>query len=323
MRPPLASIVVPVFNAEEFLFACIGSLVDQTYDRLEIIIVDDGSTDESIRSIDTFRADPRLRVISQENSGGPASPRNRGAAEATGEFVFFFDADDIAKPEKVETTIRLLEQDKAGRSFVATDFEILDQATGNVVDKHYLRNFGHIGDRFNSGKSSSHLSLDPRDAYEALLPGNFIGTSSVAARKAALIEVGGFDVSLRNGDDYEMWLRLARHGGMLITGDVLHTYRRRSESISRRNTLKLAPNRVTVLKKQLSYSLPARQRKIVNSRIAANYSAMGWEARDSGKYSLALRCYSNALLRSIRWTYVRGLLAAVLAATMRRSAQHQ
>ena len=318
MNKPLASIVVPVFNADEFLPECIDGLLRQTYEQLEILVVDDGSTDGSIGSIERFRADPRLRVISQENSGGPASPRNRGASEARGEFVFFFDADDIAKPGKVEATVGHFERDAAGRSFAATEFEVLDQASGRIVEQAYMRSFDRIAERFRTSQPHNCLSLEPQEAYEALLPGNFVGTSSVAVRRAALLEVGDFDTSLQNGDDYEMWLRLARHGGMLLVGDVLHTYRRRNASISRRTTLKLAPNRIKVLQRQLEHSLTPRQRNTVSSRIAENYSAMAWEAKDSGQYGLAVRCYVTAIRKAVRLSYFRGLLAALVTAVVRR-----
>ena len=102
MNRPVISIIVPVYNVAPFLSRCLDSLVGQTYENLEIICVDDGSTDGSAAILDACAAkDSRIKVIHQENAGVSVA-RNRGLDAATGEFVTFVDADDWLEPDADE-----------------------------------------------------------------------------------------------------------------------------------------------------------------------------------------------------------------------------
>ncbi|KAB8289139.1 glycosyltransferase family 2 [Bifidobacterium ramosum] len=102
---PLVSVIVPVYNVERYLDQCMASITSQTHGRLEIILVDDGSTDDSPRMCDAWRTkDARVRVIHQGN-GGVASARNAGLDAATGDYIAFADPDDIAEPDMIETML--------------------------------------------------------------------------------------------------------------------------------------------------------------------------------------------------------------------------
>ena len=108
MDNPLISVVVPVYNVEEFLDDCIRSIVNQTYTNLEIILVDDGSTDQSPEICDEWmRRDPRIKVIHKSN-GGLSSARNIGIEQATGEYLGFVDSDDYIYPQMYEYLLMLL-----------------------------------------------------------------------------------------------------------------------------------------------------------------------------------------------------------------------
>ena len=108
MDNPLISVVVPVYNVEEFLDDCIRSIVNQTYTNLEIILVDDGSTDQSPEICDEWmRRDPRIKVIHKSN-GGVSSARNIGIEQATGEYLGFVDSDDYIYPQMYEYLLTLL-----------------------------------------------------------------------------------------------------------------------------------------------------------------------------------------------------------------------
>lgn len=102
---PKVSLIIPVFNAEKYLAQCLDSAIRQTLRELEIICIDDGSTDSSAGILERYAArDPRIKVIHQENGGpGPSSARNRGLDAARGEFIAFMDADDWCEPEMCET----------------------------------------------------------------------------------------------------------------------------------------------------------------------------------------------------------------------------
>ena len=107
LSAPLISVIVPVYNCEQYLCDCIESILSQHYDNLELIIVDDGSTDSSLDVARRYAArDGRIKVLHQDNSG-PSGARNRGLDEATGEYVTFVDADDIIHPDYVEVMYAL------------------------------------------------------------------------------------------------------------------------------------------------------------------------------------------------------------------------
>lgn len=128
---PLVSIIVPVYNSQCFLKQCLTSLTMQTYGNIEILVVDDGSTDGSNAIIADFAAvDERFRVITQKNAG-PARARNVGLAAAKGEFVYFFDSDDWCDPVLVEKAVARLLQ--TGADLVALPHYVYDQRVGAAV----------------------------------------------------------------------------------------------------------------------------------------------------------------------------------------------
>ena len=109
MNIPTLSIVMPVYNTEKFVKKTIESLLNQTYKDFELIVIDDGSTDNSIEIIKKF-ADNRIKIFSNDSNKGIVYSRNRGNAEALGRFIAPFDSDDIALPDKFEKQISFLEQ---------------------------------------------------------------------------------------------------------------------------------------------------------------------------------------------------------------------
>ncbi len=111
MDKPLLSIVIPVYNAARFLERSIGSVRNQTYENLEIIVVDDGSKDESLQILNAFASeDPRIKVLTKEN-GGSSSARNAGLKAVTGRFIGFIDADDYIEPDMYENLLAALDAD--------------------------------------------------------------------------------------------------------------------------------------------------------------------------------------------------------------------
>ena len=104
-KAPLVSVIIPVYNAQEYLEACLSCVTDQKYRRIEIIIIDDGSTDKSADIIRTFEEqDPRIKYIKTEN-GGPSKARNIGIDRASGSFITFVDADDLVSDEYIRSMI--------------------------------------------------------------------------------------------------------------------------------------------------------------------------------------------------------------------------
>lgn len=128
------SIIVPVYNAEKYIRETIDCVKAQTYENWELVLVEDGSTDESLCILETVeRQDGRIRVIRQEN-GGAAKARNHGLSKAAGRFVAYLDADDLWSPDKLEKQLAFMAKKEAAFSF--TGYEFADEkgkGTGKIV----------------------------------------------------------------------------------------------------------------------------------------------------------------------------------------------
>ncbi len=128
---PKVTVVVPVYNEEAFLAQCLDTLLAQTLADIEVLCVDDGSTDASPAILARYaQGDARVRVISQENAG-PAAARNRAAAEARGEYLYFFDSDDFCEPGLLEAAVQA--GDRYEADLVALPFKLFNQSVGTAV----------------------------------------------------------------------------------------------------------------------------------------------------------------------------------------------
>src|SRR5690554_5458375 len=105
-RSPLVSIVIPLYNVEQYVDECLESVRQQTYENLEIIVVEDCSTDNSLKALEPYLADERVRLIQHEQNGGLSAARNTGIEAATGEYLMFVDSDDVVERTLVEVCIR-------------------------------------------------------------------------------------------------------------------------------------------------------------------------------------------------------------------------
>lgn len=196
-KDPLVSVIIPAFNSEKYIADAIDSILEQTYKNLEIIIVDDGSTDntaETVRryiSIQTTDHRPQtIRYIYQENKG-PAAARNRGIKEAKGEYIAFLDSDDIWLPEKLELQIRcFLDNNPLG--FIYTGYYAIDESR-EVLGMGNIKNFLK------------------KEVFKKLFLKNVISTAStVMVKKECFDVVGLFDENLAVAEDWDMWWRIIK-----------------------------------------------------------------------------------------------------------------
>jgi len=191
-RPPLVSVVIPVWNRAPVLGRAVASALAQSLPDLELIVVDDGSTDDSV-AVAARTGDPRVRVLRHAARSGVSAARNRGLAAARGELVAFLDSDDEWRPPKLERQVAALGAGPDRAAVVYCGFERHDDATGARL--------GRSGEAYAG------------DVYRHLLAGWHPGTASVfVVARAALREAQGFDERLATAEDYDLWLRLARAG---------------------------------------------------------------------------------------------------------------
>jgi glycosyltransferase involved in cell wall biosynthesis len=196
---PLVSVVVPTYNRARLIGETIESILAQQYDHLELIVVCDGCKDGTETVVSSFE-DPRVRLVTQDNSGGPARPRNAGVARALGKYVAFCDDDDLWMPQKLRLQVAVMEREPDAALCFAGGVTFGDGARSVLAYR---------------------LKRGPRrDHFRALLYSNFILNSSVLVRRTILDEVGPFNVDrrLHGTEDYEMWLRIA-HGHRLVSID--------------------------------------------------------------------------------------------------------
>lgn len=189
--PPLVSIVLPTRDRLPHLREAVGSVLAQTYGHWELIVVDDGSTDASVPFLRSL-ADRRIRVLERPRRGSPARLRNEALAEATGDYVAFLDSDDAWEPEKLALQLAALGAAR-GCGWSYTALRRVD-ALGAEVDSSTVQPW-----RPYSGRILAALL-----ALEAL-----VALPTVVVERRLLEEVGRFDESLRFGEDYDLWFRLA------------------------------------------------------------------------------------------------------------------
>ena len=296
----LVSVIIPVYNAEAYLEDTLKSVLAQTYPHIEIIAVDDGSSD---RSIDILQQYSDRVVLAKQRNGGCAAARNRGVREARGKWIAFLDADDLWSPDKIRRQL---------------------DTRGHCLWSHTDSIFmGGVND----GRKDSELTRKYQGrVLEMLVQSNFVCVSSVLIDREAHVDAGGFSENLRSIEDWEMWIRLASVHEIAYVNEPLVTYRVRSSSLSRstRNTL---PYHMKVIESVFAEGGPAeRLRHQMSSAKARSYSICSHIAEEEGDYSFAFRCSVKACqqepLGMKRWERALKSFTKYLMSLVRRPAGH-
>jgi glycosyltransferase involved in cell wall biosynthesis len=219
----LVSIVIAAYNAEKYLRKAIESCLNQTYQNIEIIIINDGSTDKTHDIIEEYCAkDDRIRAVHQKNSGVGAS-RNLGNGMAKGEYIVVMDADDIMYPNLIEEQISYLEKNLEvdAVSCWAEYIDERDKHIGNFIFPNDLQTKEQF---FEYKKNNKYLVM--------LHPGSIY-------RKAALLKVGGYR-NIRPSQDSDMWNRLVEQNSIIIVRPlILMKYRLYESSINTSLNIKI------------------------------------------------------------------------------------
>ena len=206
------SVVIPTCNRAHFLQAAIQSVLNQTFQDFEIIIVDDASedgTEQVIRSFD----DSRIRSIRHESNRGQGATRNAGVRQASGEYVALLDDDDEWLPQKLEKQTVLLDKAPARVGLVYTGFWKIDAGTGRLIASAIPEKRGYV--------------------FNDMCADNWIGTcSTVLLRRRCFETTGLFDEGLTAGADYDMWLRISKEYDIEYIREPLVVYRVHGDRIS-------------------------------------------------------------------------------------------
>jgi glycosyltransferase involved in cell wall biosynthesis len=277
------SLVVATFNHARFLPAALDSALAQTLAGVEVIVVDDGSTDDTPAVLSRYAR--RVRVIRQANRG-LASARNAGLAAARGTYVSFLDADDVVAPTKLAEQVALLEASPAA-GWTYCDVLIETVATGHEV---------RASERFGYGGRTLDGWLFPE-----LIHGNFIPAIAPLIRRGALDSAGGFDDRLTALEDWDLWLRLSLVAEARYSPAVLVRYRVHPGGMSEDRS-RMDKNRFRVLDK-LCRTQPAAVEGLgaMGRRIIADtHNWLGKEAYARGDWTEARRRFA-ASLATVPW----------------------
>jgi glycosyltransferase involved in cell wall biosynthesis len=222
---PEITIVVAAYNAESFIRATLESVLAQSLQDIEVIVIDDGSTDATQAILRTF-SDRRLTVLRQENSGVSAA-RNAGLAAARAPYVFFLDADDLLLPDALDRMVNTLDQNPERVACFA----------------HHVR-ISEDGAELSQRSDLAWKLFPADDTLRHLIAKNFIICGAICIRTDAARLVRGFNTALKWGEDWEFWCRLAALGDFAaMPNDVALLYRQHSRSAnSRLRASPLHPN---------------------------------------------------------------------------------
>lgn len=210
MKNPLVSVIMPAFNAENFIEAAVKSVISQTYPNWELLIIDDASTDTTFyKAENRAKQDSRIKVLRNKINSGAGISRNKGIRAAQGDFIAFLDADDQWKPKKVEIQLKVMQEENAAVCFSSYQQINEDGTTRNKI-----------------------IEALPVLTYQKLLKSNYLGnlTGIYNAKKLGKI----YAPEIRKRQDWALWLEAIRLGGPAVgIQKCLAKYRVRKHSISR------------------------------------------------------------------------------------------
>ena len=288
---PLVSIVIPTYNHAPMLQRALATVIEQTYQNWNAIVVNNFSTDDTLEVVAKFN-DPRIQCVNFRNNGVIGASRNEGIKLATGEYVAFLDSDDTWFPTKVEKSVSSLEN---GSDLVCHAEYWIDES-----GKSRLVTYG-------PSEAATHHNL--------IYKGNRISTSATMVRATLLKEVNGFDVSpeLISTEDYDLWIRLAaKSNKFAFIDEPLGEYHRHDNNVSANIEKHLAAELALLTKhfavdSRLQNALARRRRK------ALAYYGAGRSLHRTSKYFLALKKYARSLMI---WPISLRLYAAVVLSLM-------
>ena len=234
MDRPLVSVVIPAYNAELYIDEAIRSVQGQTYDNIEIIIVDDGSTDKTAKCVSPHV--PAVQYIYQNNSGGyPGRARNTGISHASGMYICFLDADDVMQTNRVEKQVNFYSK-HPGAGLLFMDYQNYS-VNGNVGPTHF-QTCNRLQEQLEGRQS---LELQSAEATAILAKENFGLPSTTMIRRDVLTKIPGFSTELMTSEDFHFFYRIARFYNVGVINEV-GSFRRLHDNNVTGNSIKVLSN---------------------------------------------------------------------------------
>lgn len=282
------SVIVPTHNRRHILSQAINSILCQHKVSIEVVVVDDGSTDGTGPWLDCVAAkDPRIKVVRHAQPRFISGARNSGVAQASGRWLAFCDDDDIWAPDKLAMQLGALRASSARWS-----------CTGIVVVNDRLEIVGHH-------------EVRGGEVLTGLLEANAIPTSSVIAEAGLLREIGGFDPALRGSEDWDAWIRLAQRSPLAAVNRPLIAYRVGSQSLSM-NINHMRAGRLVIAERYaaLSAACGAKRGEAAHERYLAK------QLLRAGSRRQAASIFTSLAFKHGRWRELPRAAAALVAPRM-------
>jgi glycosyltransferase involved in cell wall biosynthesis len=332
MRSPEVSVIIPVYNRAHLVARTIESVLSQSHAACHVILVDDGSTDGTHEVVSARFPDPRVRVLRQENRGVSAA-RNAGLAAATGDYIAFLDSDDVWRPWKLAVQIACLDRLRdEGVGMLWSDMDLVDERGNVTVANANRSSYGAYSlftmqEMFQASASLEDLvphvathapgvSVHWGDVYRCIALGNLCPTPSVILTRERAERIGGFDETMRTGEDHGYHLRACSIGPAAFLDAATFSYRKGADDqlTAPAHQLLIAENALKTIEDVLAYdgerlALPA---VLVERKLAAVHTQIGSLKVDVGDHVGARRHLARALYKDPRRARAWGMLAAAM-----------
>lgn len=298
---PKVSVIIPAYNQAEYLCQAIDSALSQTYNNVEIIVVDDGSTDNTQELVKKYT--DKIHYIRQTNQGS-SSARNRALTTATGKYIAFVDHDDIWLKNKLEEEVPFLENNKE-YGFIYSGVDFIDE-NGRII-----------------GQRTTYKGEEP--TFDRLYKGpNIIcSPTNTIVRRKCLEYAGGFDTDIKSSYDYDLWLRLSRKFKFTYFNKILSQYRFHRGNMHKDYEQRLRDHLIIFRKPELTHDKNWYQRRFriadIYYHIADLYVEESQFLRAAQKYFLAVIVYPLVgfyhwpnKIKSVRHSFLYRILKAYL-----------
>lgn len=297
---PLVSVIIPCFNSTRYLAEAIESVLGQSYTNLEVLMVDDCSTDGTVDMIKGYQhRDARIRLIQRRTRGGrPAITKNTGLEHVTGEYVCFLDHDDYYHPERIEILLQLL-QTHPDCVAAFHDIDLVD-AQGNFLAR-YLEGFPEKAQNYLKAENNGiYVSNDDFFAFQSIKYAAMHTISVMVSLNKLSINNIMYDTRYTVCDDTDLWIRLGMAGRLVYTERQLAYYRQHETNITR-NQIQFKQDTLMLLLNnyfRVKHLLKKTERAQLRTRIANAYNDLGWNYRQQYLPAKSIPAYFKAFLWS-------------------------
>ena len=315
---PKISVIIPTYNCAQYIAEAIESVLNQAFKDIEIIVVDDGSTDNTREILNLYIEKNIIKYIFQENKG-PGAARNAGIKASGGRFLAFLDADDILLPKSLERKVEFLEKNRGvylvfSDYFKQNDFDSLPKV-GFLKERNLLNIFNSAIEK----REDDEIVFNHKKYFEiAIKDYVYIHTCGVLLRRVLIDRIGLFRTDFSIGEDNEFWFRICNQYDIGYIDKPLYLYRTYASNLTK-NKLKFSENAIKYYDFMLkSYGTNGSIKKALNKRLSDQHFWLGYCYMDNNMRRRALGQFVRSILsdpfNTASWKYgVLGLMPKALS----------